>query len=100
MSIGECPNPDPECPYYDRAPPSKLEDQEHGCFSDTHHTYPVGQMALGGIARKYALLHDNTEQLCRWEHDEIHAEYFLTGEFPPLPDLEIMKEALNARKKK
>lgn len=75
MAAGECPNPRPDCKY---AP---------DCFSDKHHIY--GRPPKG-IARRFSLLPENTVQLCRVEHEEVHA----TEGVLPLPDIETMKQII------
>ena len=77
MARGECPRPNPECRYYP------------DCFSDAHHIY--GKQA-GGIRKEFSNLH--TEQMCRSEHDELHA----TEGVLPLPDIETMKRIIAERK--
>lgn len=84
MSFGECLEPDPDCKYFSRAPVPG-GNTENGCFSDKHHTYG---RPPSGTARKFALR--QTEQLCRQEHEEIHAVEGVVE----LPSLEVMRQAI------
>lgn len=80
--IGECPDPDPDCKYYP------------DCFSDSHHIYPKEAFSVG-IAKRFSRLGENIIQICRMQHEEIHA----TGSVPPPPSIEYMKERLAANGK-
>ena len=81
-----CEKENPDCKYFDRGV---------GCFSDGHHIFGRARArAVGQIAFDFAMLPENVEQLCRAEHDELHA----TTEYPPFPDLEIMKLAIEESK--
>lgn len=88
MARDFCPEESPNCIYFNR--PS-------GCFSDEHHTYGKERAkALGSIALEFALLKENTEQICRAEHDEItHAQYY-----PDFPTTEVMRAIVDAAKKR
>lgn len=72
---GACNSERPDCKY---AP---------DCFSDKHHIY--GRPS-GTVARRFSLLVENTVQLCRLEHEELHA----TVGVEILPDIKTMKEAI------
>lgn len=82
MARGECPDPQPDCKYYP------------DCFSDKDHIYGRAR-GLGRIARRFAMLPENTRQICRNEHDEINATYVHL----PLPDLDIMKTVLESHRR-
>lgn len=66
---GECPNPRPDCKYAELG----------GCFSDTHHLFYPRRSYTSKTEKAFRELPDNKEQLCRAEHDELHAT-----ERPPL----------------
>lgn len=81
MARRPCPNPEEACPYFtDRG----------SCFSDNHHLYWPRVDYRRGLEREFRELPENKQQLCRWEHDEIHA----TQEPPAKPSLEIIRRAL------
>lgn len=98
MAITPCPNPNPECPWFNRCPPKELQGtQEHGCFSDRDHIIPqyLGRQATGKlrrILRQFIQLPENSQQLCRWEHDEKSVHELV--EPPSIPSIEIMKMAI------
>lgn len=75
----ECPNPRPDCKYYDK-----------GCFSDTDHIVPrrLGKCAL---SKAYINLPENKQQMCRSEHDEKSKQ----GD-EPLPTRTEMRQAVLA----
>lgn len=76
--ITECPNPQPDCKYFER-----------GCFSDTDHIVPR-RLATTVLSSIYIIdLPSNREQLCR----KIHEEKTARGD-EPLPSVEEMREAL------
>lgn len=74
----DCPNPQEDCKYYP------------ACFADQHHIYGRAKNHVGKIARKFAELPQNKEQLCRIVHEELHA----TEGVLPLPDVGEMQEAI------
>jgi hypothetical protein len=76
---GECPNNNTDCPYY-----------ETGCFSDTHHQMWPSDQFITPVERLFRELPENKEQLCRLEHDEIHA----TQEPPAKPRRTEMIQAI------
>lgn len=78
---GECPNPRPDCPY---------AELKGGCFSDEHHLFFPRVDYRGIIASEFRNLPENKEDICRWDHDEIHA----TTEPPERPSREYMLGAL------
>jgi len=78
MSREACPNENDQCKY---AP---------DCYSDNHHIYGRPK---SGIAKKFGSLIQNQLQLCRVEHEELHA---LDGVIP-LPDIDTMKRAINGQ---
>lgn len=88
--IRACPNPQEQCPYFDREPPRQLREQEYGCFSDRHHIFWRSLMETL-LEKTYSDLPENSIQPCRWEHDEIHA-----GPPPELPSLQEMLAAVSA----
>ena len=83
MSIGECPNPQPDCKY---APE---------CFSDNDHLIPK---RLGNTALKttYLNLPEFQVQLCRREHDERNARHASgqTDDIPPFPSDNGMRASI------
>lgn len=84
MSRDFCPEESPNCRYFNT--PS-------GCYSDVHHTFGQARAkALGHIARTFGLLQQNTEQVCRAEHDEIHA----SNDFPEFPTTDVMLQTIEA----
>lgn len=81
MSRGECPEPRPDCPY---------ADLRGGCFSDEHHLFWPRVDYHDIIGSEFRNLAENKEDICRWDHDEIHAT-----ELPPVrPSREYMLGAL------
>lgn len=103
MSVGPCPNPQENCPWFGRKAPKPLRrTQEHGCFSDEDHIIPrfLGRQATENnrIIRKYINLPENRQQICRWEHDEKTADDLYNP--PELPPLEVMKAAIEEEKTK
>lgn len=86
--IRECPEPNPECPYYDLEPPKKLQGQEYGCYSDEDHIVPQ-RLAVDALSRAYIHAPINKQQLCRWRHDE----KTLAGD-EPLPPRDVMEARL------
>ena len=59
---GPCELEREDCPY-----------KYSGCFSDTHHTkYPASEYT-SPLEKTYRNLPENKVQLCRDEHDELHA---------------------------
>lgn len=82
MSRDFCPEESSHCIYYNT--PS-------GCFSDVHHTFGQARAkALGHIARVFGELEQNKEQICRAEHDEIHAANY----YPEFPSVTVMLQAI------
>lgn len=96
MTIEQCPNPRPDCPYYTRRPPEQLRYQEHGCFSDIDHLIPrcLGRTAL---AKAFINLPENKERKCRWEHDDKTHQDLINP--PSLPSVREMQEAISWHKK-
>lgn len=76
MARGECPDPNPDCKYYP------------DCFSDRHHLYGRPE---SGIAKRFANLGAHIVQMCRAEHEEIHA----TEGVLDLPEVDVMKDTLS-----
>lgn len=71
--IEGCPHANQACPYWDRPTPEQLEPaQEHGCFSDTHHNYFPENRYVSKLDKQFRDLQDNTEQLCRDDHEYLH----------------------------
>lgn len=68
-----------QCPY-----------QYSGCFADTHHEYFPRSDYRRGVARQFRELPENKVQLCRNEHDELHA----VTEPPIKPSREEMMGAI------
>lgn len=74
--IEHCPHVSPTCKYFYKCPPEQLEDtQMHGCYSDTHElNYPESTFQkLGSIAWAFRMHPRNRVQICRQEHDQVHA---------------------------
>ena len=92
MSIMPCPEASENCIYWNRpTPPELVGQQEHGCKSDIHHIYGRARAReMGHIAYRFALLPENTEQICRAEHDEIT----YTNTYPDFPPTQIMLNAI------
>ncbi len=88
MAYGECPEANTDCKYF-VAMPKPNGNIENGCFSDAHHIYQK-ELYKAGTAKRFSRLAENVIQLCRSEHDEIHA----TGDIPDMPSIEHMKERL------
>lgn len=61
MARGDCPNPNPDCPYFERP---------GGCFSDQDHLYFPKSDYCGIVELEFRELPENKEQICRWEHEE------------------------------
>ena len=78
MAIGECPNPQPDCKY---AP---------SCYGDSHHEVWPRRDYKTGVEKRYRRLGVNIVQLCRSEHEEIHA-----GPPPEKPSRDEMLQAIN-----
>jgi hypothetical protein len=78
MAYGECPNPQPDCPY-----------AETGCYSDQHHQYWPSDQYTTPIERTFRNLYENKSQECRQDHDEIHL-----GEPPIKPSVEVMAHTI------
>lgn len=74
----ECPNPQPECKYFDT---------RGGCFADRHHIYGRPKT---GIAKNFGRLAVNVEIICRRQHEDLHAEVGVL----PLPDVDTMKRVI------
>lgn len=78
MTRGECtPEQIAECPLYVH-------------FTDTHHLYHPASNYRTKIEKKYRELPSHKVQLCRNEHNEIHA----TQEAPTKPDRNEMLRAI------
>lgn len=84
---GECPVANEACKYFERVPVPG-GNVENGCFSDLDHKVPK-RLATTALARAYIFSPENTQQLCRREHDDKCAE----GD-DPLPSPEEMRESL------
>lgn len=74
----DCPSASPEC-YY--AP---------NCYSDLHHQYWYSYDYKTPLEKKFRELPQNKEQICRAEHDEIHA----TQEPPVKPSIDEMVDTI------
>lgn len=60
------------------------------CFEDVHHLYYPRAYYSNGVAQRFRELDENKVEICRAEHQDIHAT-----ERPPLrPSIEFMKEAI------
>lgn len=77
---GECPSADEDCKY------------SPDCFTDTHHVYGRPK---SGIAKRFANLPESKIDLCRNEHEELHA----TIGVEDLPSIDIMKQAIAEHRK-
>lgn len=98
MAVGECPDPSPQCPWYNRPTPPQLRGtQEHGCFSDEDHIFPK---SLGNTAllKLYIQLPENKQQVCRWWHDYKTAQEQIEPPTPPTREfaLEALARAIDA----
>ena len=101
MAITPCPNPNPECPYFNRPTPSTLKDsQEHGCFASCDHIIPrfIGRQATSALVKNYVRSKANQQQLCRWEHDKKTVEEWQTP--PEIPPERVMIDAIKALRKR
>jgi hypothetical protein len=78
---GECPSPQEQCPYYAT---------DGGCFSDSHHIYFPKNQYCDIMSSEFRELPENKQQLCRLEHEELHAEVIE----PEKPDRETMRDAI------
>lgn len=92
MALTECPDPNKEgCPWQYRS---------DGCFADTDHIIPrfVGRQqetrAMRRLARRFLVLPDNKQQLCRYEHDQKCYEELIAP--PELPTADEMRRALGS----
>lgn len=77
---GVCPERK-DCPYYER-----------GCKEDTHHLFYPKSAYRTPIERVFRGLPENQVEICRAEHDEIHA----TEPEPVKPSLEVMEHTIIA----
>jgi hypothetical protein len=59
-------------------------------FSDTHHLFFEAKNYQSGVAKTFRELPDNKVQLCRNEHNEIHA----TTSPPEVPSRAFMLQAI------
>jgi hypothetical protein len=59
-------------------------------FSDTHHRYFEAKNYATGVAKVFRELPENKEQLCRFEHNELHA----TTAPPIKPERAFMIQAI------
>jgi len=78
--VGECNQQRTDCPYL-----------EQGCYSDTHHEFFPKHKYRTKLERAFRNLTANTVQICRAEHDEIHA----TIRPPKKPSRQEMKRAVD-----
>lgn len=90
MENRPCQNPNNEnCPVF----------QVKGyCFEDVHHLYYPKSSYSNGFAQKFRELDENKVEICRDEHNEIHA----TERSPYRPSMNFIKEAIrksNERRK-
>lgn len=99
--ITPCPNPNPDCPFYGKRPPKRLEgEQSHGCYADTDHVIPrfVGRQATSKLVKNYVRSKANQQQLCRWEHEEkTRADEINPPEIPPE---RVMIDAIKSLRKR
>ncbi len=72
--------PNPGCKYYPN------------CYTDTHHLLYPSNSYVTPLERLYRSLEENTVELCRSEHDAVHA----TQEPPAKPTREAMIQALGS----
>lgn len=96
MSFEVCPKANESCPYWAKETPESLKGkQENGCRSDRDHRSP--QRLAKGLGKQslehlYIYSPENTQQLCRNEHDKKTRE----GD-EPLPDRDYMLERVQAQ---
>lgn len=81
MSRGECPDPVPECQYFNT---------DAGCFSDTDHLYSPAYRYKTLIEKTFRELPSNKQQICRRLHDLKNA----TEPHPEKPSREFMCQAI------
>ena len=70
MSRGECPN---------LVLNVRMPELQGGCFSDEHHLFFPKFDYRDIMSAEFRNLPENKEQICRWDHDERHAN-------EPIPD--------------
>lgn len=89
MAITSCPNPSPECRYYNRQPPEQLKgEQKHGCRADKSHKH-AQKLASTALEEVFINLPENTRQECRREHEQYDRKGTL-----PLPERDVMYQAI------
>lgn len=100
--ITGCPNPNPNCPYFNRNTPSPLRgEQTHGCYADTDHVIPrfMGRIAgASTLLKNYIRSKANQQQLCRWEHDQKTIDEQI--DHPEIPSERFMIDAIKASRAK
>jgi hypothetical protein len=80
-----CPFETPDCKYFNLS---------SGCFSDIHHLYFPRREYRSPTEKRFRELSENKVQLCRQDHDDLHA----VTDIPEKPDLEIMRQAIQEEK--
>ena len=87
MGALPCPFTNEQCKYYDNANTGHFDTEafqtDNGCFSDTHHIY-WRETYENDLDALYGNLPENLTQMCRSDHDELHANM----EAPELPSRE------------
>ena len=81
MSTNPCSNRNEGCPLFAT---------KRGCFEDIHHTFHPANSYSQGLAKAYRELPENKQQMCRAEHNLLHA----TQPIPERPSRETMIAAL------
>ena len=79
-----CPKANEDCKY---------ADMKIGCHSDEHHLYWPRNQYTSKMEKFFRELPENKVQLCRAEHDEIHA----TEKPPAKPPVQAIIAALGIR---
>ena len=77
-----CQKENPDCKYFSTGV---------GCFSDTHHEWWPKSDYNSYAEKTFRDLAENKEQLCRQEHDDLHAE----EDPPPKPPIDFMWAAIH-----
>ena len=92
MSYSSCEGCHEGCKFFERKPIGKLaKTQEHGGYKDTHHIFWPAGFYKTAIEKAFRELPENKVEMCRAEHDNIHA----SEEPPAKPGREFMINALH-----
>ena len=91
MSWEKCPSATPGCRLYYTE--EKVEGAGSGCFQDEHHLYPRSTWE-SRIHKRFGMLACNTVQICRVEHDELHAKQAVSDFEIAYPPIDVMKSII------